>query len=316
MRLLLLPEGPTPWSEALQEDLGGTWTTLSPPPTLFKAWMRAAGTSAPRRIRARLDWRRWVGRWAAGRLPPELELIAAPSLAARRPFAAAQAQGAQCVLAEDLPDLRRLAAELDQAVAAHPDAPLLRRHRPEPARIATQEAERVLAQRVLVGARDRVVAGVDCSALRWAPQPVVPPSPSSRSLLLAGVPVARSGTFEALRALSELPELELLIRPAEAVEPPGLLRHPRVRLARPQELALEGIAAVIAPSWVQVQLPVLDRAQRSGIPVIATRRAAGWLELPAQATLQAPSAPELQRAVAACVPACNCSGHDPAPPPG
>ncbi len=301
MRLILLPEGPTPWLKPLMATHPGPWKTVVPPRLLRRAWMRAAGADAPTRIQARLAWRKAAGAWAAHALPAGAEVVYAPSFAARRLFSAAQAQGARTCLMEDLPDLRRLGVELDQASAAHPRATLLRRHRASAADLATQQAERELADRLYVPNPDRIQAERPCQPFPSAGgpglrQPRV--TSSSPRILLSGVPVARSGTHEALLAVNALPHITLLIRPSERTEPAELLEHPRVRLATPEELRLEGVDAVIAPSWVQSDHPLLDDALARGLVVVATKRAAGWRTLAPGAALSQPDGKALVQALA------------------
>lgn len=301
MRLVLLPEGPAPWLDALMAEHPGPWKTLVPPNLLRRGWMRMAGADAPRRIQARLAWRKAAGAWAAQALPQGTEVVYAPSFSARRLFSAAQAQGARTCLLEDMPDLRRLGVELDQASAAHPRATLLRRHRASAADLATQQAERELADRLYVPNPDRVQVARPCQPFPRAVHP--PPRPrkvtsSAPRVLLSGVPVARSGTHEALAAVEALPHLTLLLRASERTEPPELLQHPRVRLATPEELRLEGVDAVIAPSWVQSEHPLLDDALARGLVVVATKRAAGWRTLAPGAALSQPDGKALVQALA------------------
>lgn len=303
MRCVVVPEASAPWLPALSAQTPGPWRRLSPPDLLRRAWMRAAGRSAPRRIQARILWRQAVGAWAASRVPESCTHLYAPSFAARRAFSAAQSMGAQTHLLEDLPDLRRLGVELDQASAAHPSAALLRRHRARGEDLATQQAERELAERIYVPSEDRMVAGKECLPLPRTPRPQGASTErlasSAPTVLLSGVPVARSGTYEALAALEDLPHCTLLIRPSEVTEPPELLLHPRVRLATPAELQLQGVDAVVAPSWVQSVHPHLELASALGLPIVATRRAAAWLQLSPDRLLAQPDGEALAQALAA-----------------
>lgn len=302
MRCVVLPEAQAPWLNALRESQPGPWTCLAPPELLRRAWMRAAGDSAPRRIQARLLWRQAVGAWVAPRLPKGCTHVYAPSFAARRVFSTAQQLGAQTHLLEDLPDLRRLGIELDQASAAHPSAALLRRHRARGSDLATQQAERELASQVFVPSADRVLTEKRCLPMPHAQvlrSTAGPLASTASTVLLSGIPVARSGTHEALQALEKLPHLTLLIRASQATEPPSLLIHPRVRIATDAELRLEGVDAVIAPAWVQSCHPLLEAAVARGLPVVATRRAAGWLKLSPHRTLSQPDGKALVQALAA-----------------
>jgi hypothetical protein len=82
------------------------------------------------------------------RLRPDT--VVACSLAARRTFAAARTINARCVLLLDLPLFRALHRDLDRAAERWPDRRFLRRFRAPSWAIARQEAERVLADLVLV----------------------------------------------------------------------------------------------------------------------------------------------------------------------
>lgn len=259
----------------------------------------------------RFALRQQLDRLAARWLPDDVEAVYAPSFCARRTFAEAARRPAPitCHLVEDLPDLRRLHADLDMAAAAHPDARFLRRHRATPQQVATQQSERVLADVLHVRghfARDlRIADGHPPERIRlMASSPVQPaarrtPNGSDPVLLLAGLATARSGTYEAVAALDALPNATLLVHPGEGLEPPDLLRHPRVRAVARDRAPLDGVDVVLAPTWCEAHVPVLDIAAARGVPIVATLRAAGAIDLASAGTAVEPGDGEaLARAVA------------------
>jgi len=225
-------------------------------------------------------------------------VVIAPSLAARATFAAAPS-GCLKILVEDLPSFRQLHADLDVAALAHPDCRFLRRYRAPARLVARQEAERVLADALLV--RGRYAA----EQRSGAGKPILPlPLPrvelarathapgARRRVLLVGLATARNGSMEALQASGDW---ELLVRPGEGMEPADLLSRPNVRAARPSEIAtLEGIDLVIAPAWCESHPEELRRAAAARVPAVATHRAAGWLDV----TEIPPGNPSVLRAAA------------------
>ena len=253
----------------------------------LSAWI---GDRADRRLRGLFLRRAAVDRLAAARLGRvrDLRAVIAPSGAAERTFAAAARAGARCLLIEDLPGLRQLHDDLDEAAARHPDCRFLRRFRAGPAVVARQEVEWAMADRLLLRgafARSvRVAAGVAESRLLDWPDPLPTAAPRAQAsptrALLAGLAAARHGTCEALALLDSRPDLELLIRAGEGLEPSRLLDHPRVRRASQRELAtLDGVGLVLAPSWCESHPEEVARAVSHGVPVIGTLRAAGFAEL-------------------------------------
>ena len=105
-----------------------------------------------------------------------------------------------------------------------------------------------------------------------------PPRPTRA--LLAGLAAARHGTCEALALLETRPDLELVVRAGEGLEPAGLLAHPRVSRASTAELSrLDGIGLLVAPSWCESYPEELARAVSHGVPVAGTVRAAGFVDL-------------------------------------
>lgn len=283
-----------------------------------RAWARG---DAARRLRGRFAWRRFADRVAAhrlagGRLPADVRLVLVPSGAAERTFAVARARGVATLLLHDLPVLRRLHDDLDAAARRHPDAPFLRRFRAPAREVARQEAERVLADRVVVrGAFARAAlfeAGVP--AARIVPGGMVAVAPrraahprsgraAAARLLLAGLATTRSGTREALAALAGRRDVELLVRAGEGLDPPDLLDRPGVRRATRREAeTLDGVTAVLAPAWCESYAPEVALAAARGVPVVATARAAGHVDLAQAGAEVVPGDVEaLRTAVEACV---------------
>lgn len=262
----------------------------------LEAGLRWTHRSTASSFRARFTLRRVLGQLCAPVLPSEVETVVAPSLCAREVFAEARALGARCVLVEELPSLRALHADLDEAFARYPTEPFLRNHRASAEDVARQEAERLLADEIWVRsefARERLLAaGHPLERLRELhpllepePLPSEPPmkpgrgeKPPHRVALLAGPGAARSGLREALAVLDARPQWTLWVRPTEGTDPLHLT-HPRVRRVTSEEqLRLEGVDVVLAPAWCESHPPELPRAVARGIPVIATDRAAGFLD--------------------------------------
>lgn len=257
----------------------------------LSAWI---GERADRRLRGLFLRRAAVDRMAAARVRRmrDLRAVIAPSGAAERTFAAATRAGARCILLEDLPALRQLQDDLDTAAARHPDCRFLRRFRAGPSVLARQEVEWAMADRILVrGAFARSVraaAGVAATRLiDWPdPLPVSRPRPFAppTRVLLAGLAAARHGTCEARALLDSRPDLELVVRAGEGLEPAALLDHPRVRRATSRQLAtLDGIGLVLAPSWCEAYPEEVALAVSHGVPVTGTQRAAGFADLGAGA---------------------------------
>ena len=331
MNLILSPE-PAPWLHQLETLLGPVgqgevlapwalpdvlkpWVPVPtrlrsawerrrlPVPAGFRVWglpgwaavetgLRLAAPSAAAAFRARFALRRRVAQAAAVLLPRSVEAVLAPSLCAREVFALARSRGARCVLVEDLPSLRALHADLDEAASRHPEESFLRNHRASAEDVARQEAERLLADEVWVRGdfpRERLLsAGHSAERIRELSDPLESPGgnpPPERKLgahahrvaLLAGPALARSGLRESLAALDARPEWSLWVRPSEGTDPRHL-SHPRVRKVTAElQRTLQGVDAVLAPSWCESHPPELARAVARGIPVIATDRAAGFL---------------------------------------
>jgi hypothetical protein len=302
---LVAPE-PAPWVELflrqpaeLLGDAGAGGVAL------FAPWRRAAWRAADRALglvvrggvggmmARRFAVRAAVDRVAAAWLPAGATAVVAPSCGALRTFAAATARGIAAFLVEDLPLLRQLHADLDEAARRYPGCPLLARYRAPAHRIVRQEREQALARRVfargLYAAEQLAARGHAVRPVAMGPPPAPapprrprPPWTRGRGLrvLLAGPPCGRSGVNEALAAVAALDGASLLVRPSDALEPRDLLRHPAVRLASPPELAeLRGVDVVVAPAPCESYPPEVMRAAALGVPVVATRRAAGPVDL-------------------------------------
>ena len=302
MIVVVAPEPEAAWLEPLIASADeqvvlltvGRWRSIALR-VVVRLWVRGA---ADRRIRARLGVRRLADRMAARRLPAEVTAVYAPSFAARRTFAAAAARGGgvRLVLVEDLPWLRELHDDLDRAVAAHPEAPFLQRFRATAHDVGRQEAEWVLAHQQLVfghwALRRRLHAGVPADRVAlcpWVAVPAATAAPTRRTppdpplvLLLAGTGAARSGLLEAVEAVRRLPGTQLLVRGGEALEPREVLEVPGVRLSTAHERAtLQGVDAVLAPAWCEAYPQEPHLAAAIGMPVVATARAAGAVDVAA-----------------------------------
>lgn len=261
----------------------------------LRAWVRGR---TDRDMRARFLVRRavdvWAGRWLARASERPLAILA-PSLAAHRTLAAAKRLGVAGLLIEDMPSIRALHRDLDGAYVRHPECRFLARYRAPGSLLVRQEVERALADAVLVrglharGERER--AGLPASRVVDLPMNMAGDNRSLSSnrpsiakdgtetvrVLLAGLAAARHGTVEALHVIRSRPAIELLVRAGEGLEPAGLLDHPRVRAARPDELSdLRGVHLVIAPAWCETYPRELAAAAVRGVPTVATRRAAGF----------------------------------------
>jgi hypothetical protein len=214
-------------------------------------------------LRAAID--AWAARMVRRRRP---RLVIAPSLAARRTFAAARAIGAATVLALDVPLLRALHRDLDLAAERWPERAFLRRFRAPSWAIARQEAERVMADLVLVrGAYAHALCladGVPEARLARLPQRPPRPLPSPLAptgrIRLAGLAAARHGADTALAAARAL-GLTLVVRVGEGTEPAELATLPGV--------ATDGgpVDAVICPAICETYP---DEVRAAGVPVIAS----------------------------------------------
>lgn len=246
------------------------WTALE---AALALWSRGR---TDRQMEARFQLRALTDLWASRALPARVEQVYAPSCAAWRTFARARKRGAETILVEDLPSLRELQDDLDRAAARHPECRFLRRYRADRPRLVRQESERALSHRLLLrGSHARALRG------RGEPLPVAPAG-SFRTcpgrLCLAGLATGRNGSNEALALLERLPHFELEVQAGEGLEPAGLLSHPRVR-------ARQGLPTgelVLAPAWCESYSPEVEAALAAGVPVVGTRRGAGWSALSAE----------------------------------
>ena len=299
MIAVVVAEG-APWLAAVLARVapGERAVTLAAlvPPALRVAQRVWARGDAGRRMKARLVARRVADRLAAASLPAASRLVIAPSGAAERTFAAARERGVATLLVHDVPLMRRLHEDLDAAARRHPEAAFLRRYRAPARDVARQEAERVLADRIVVRgayARDALLReGVQESKLVMADDaPVAPRRPRPRGprrLILAGLATARSGTREALAAREITGDAELLVRAGEGLDPADLLLRRRVRASTCDERdTLDGVHAVLAPAWCESYAPEITLAARLGVPVVATARGAGPVDL-ARAGVEVP----------------------------
>ena len=232
-----------------------------------------------RRYRAELALRAAIDRWAAREVRRRRpRVVVAPALAARRTFAAAREVGATTVLALDWPLLRALHHDLDRAAAVWPARRFLRRFRAPSWAIAAQDAERVLADRILVrGAYARAICTADgfggrlgdLPASQSPPSPPSPPSPQPPAaprtgrVRLAGLAAARHGVDTALAATRAL-GLTLVVRTGEGTEPGDLAQLPGVAVdAGP-------VDAVICPAVCETYAEEIRAAAASGLPVVAS----------------------------------------------
>ena len=231
--------------------------------------------------------------WAAKRILSlmqrnRLHAVIAPTWAAQRVFAIARAAQAATVLIEDYPQLRRLNQDLDALAVIHTDAMLARRVRASTAMIVRQEQEQVLATErwsramwdptvqalgASTGAR-HIAAGPPATLHARATQPA---AAVPFRVLLAGPPLARNGSFEALAMLTQHPSMQLYILHGEAGEPAALLSHARVTRVQAGAIPWHRIDAVIAPAWCETARPELAEAIGHQIPVWATLCAAAHL---------------------------------------
>lgn len=249
------------------------------------AWTRSV---TDRRYRSLMWRRRAVARLAARLVRRgDFDGVVAPSLAALEPFAAA-GPAAERVLVEDLPGLRQLHIDLERAAERHPDCAFLRRYRAPDDQIVRQETEAVLADAVIVRghfAAERHPGKAQVTG-RYAPRPAGEPARPDE-VVLAGLAAARHGSCELYAALEARPDLRALVRAGEGAEPAALLRHPRVR-AVSGPIDVSRARAVIAPSWCESYPIEVAAAAAAGVPIAATRRAAGMIADAALAAVIAP----------------------------
>ena len=259
--------------------------------SLVRLWEK---DDVAKRMTARFVLRRAVDAVAARWLPREASMVYAPSCGAENVLAVAAERGQGGTLIEDVPNMRRFHADLDRAARVHPECVFLRRFRAPAAMVARQEAERVLAQRLLVRgayARDVLLelgvseARIATLAARVFPARHIEEHRARRyardhqRVLLAGLASARGGSNEALSALARTRDkrITLLVHAGEGTEPRDLLAHPNVvRASKEERDKLKDVDAVLAPAWCESYPPEIARAHAMGIPVIATRHARGF----------------------------------------
>lgn len=206
--------------------------------------------------------------------------LVAPSLSARASFAVARGRRVECTLLDDLPSFRQLHECLDTAARALADAPFLANYRAPRAYLLRQEQEWALATH----AQSASKAGATrvSRVHSWAPGAVRPLplrlnsrtltlDPRSPKVLLAGTSASRYGLEVLLRAVG--PRSQVLVRKSEGSSALGL-SDPRLRFTDDREPVC--VRAVVAPAWVECQPVEVDAAVSSGVPVVATRFAAGW----------------------------------------
>ena len=224
-----------------------------------------------RRYRAELARRvardAWTAREVLRTRPAE---VTASTIAARRTFAAAKSVGARTTLVLDLPLIRVLHRDLDRAAEVWPDRAFLRRFRAPSWAIARQEAERVLADRIIVRgtyARSICLAdGIAPSRIELAPAPlraIAPPAQPTNRIRLAGLAAARHGIDTALE-VARLAGKTLVVRIGDGSEPANL---------RDLVATDDGpVDAIIFPAICEAYAPEL---RVTGIPVIASSFAGG-----------------------------------------
>ncbi len=140
--------------------------------------------------------------------------------------------------------------------------------------------------------------------------------PDARAVCFAGTTAVRAGLEVALAAIDQVPGITIYARRAEGSFGPSLA-HPRLRLlSGPQnfvapvlpersrgavwlshapldfargerggqvsqqhaEHPVPTVRGVLAPAWVECRSPEVEAAARAEIPLLATRRALGWVE--------------------------------------
>jgi len=247
----------------------------SPPLLAIDAGLRAwARNHTDRRYQSQFLLRTAIDGWAAREvLRRKPRIVVASSLAARRTFAAARSIGSHCVLVLDVPLLRALHADLDRAAEVWPERQFLRRFRAPSWAIARQEAERVLADLVVVrGAYARSLCVADgIPEARLAVLPSAPPSASALApatptgrLRLAGLAAARHGIDTAVAAARIL-GMTLVVRTGEGTEPANLAELPGIAIAAAM-VDDAPVDAVICPAICETYAAEL----RTTLPAIAS----------------------------------------------
>lgn len=259
----------------------GSVRTMPPLLALDGALRAWAGDATDRGYLAELARRAAVDAWAATEIRRRRpRVVVASSLAARRSFAAARAIGARTVLVLDFPLLRALHRDLDRAAAVWPERRFLRRFRAPAWAIARQEAERVLADLVIVrGAYAHALCLADgipearlarlperrAPSSATAPPSTAAPRSATGRLRLAGLAAARHGVDTALAA-SRMLGMTLVVRLGDGSEPGDLASQPGVATD-------DGpVDAILCPAICESYPPEL---RTQSIPVIASPFASG-----------------------------------------
>ena len=232
----------------------------------LRAWAQGR---TDRRYQSDFALRAAIDAWAAHEIRRRRpRIVIAPSLAARRSFAAARAIGAATVLAIDVPLLRALHRDLDRAAAVWPEHGFLRRFRAPSWAIARQEAERVMADLVLVrGAYAHascLADGVPAARLAMLPSPPSrawpAPIAATGRIRLAGLAAARHGVDTALAVARTLGRT-LVVRVGEGTEPADLAHRAGVAIDD------HPVDAIVCPAVCETYA---DEVRATGIPVIAS----------------------------------------------
>ncbi|MFT5429776.1 MAG: hypothetical protein ACI9OJ_000448 [Myxococcota bacterium] len=294
-RTVIVAPEPSDWLEPVRTAalaLGHTVTVIAPWRRPGYSVVRAARrlyvrSAADRRIRAQLAIRATTDHLAARTLPAA-DIVVAPSLAAKRVFARARREGMRTLLVSDIPHLGRLHQDLDTAVRLHPESRLLRRFRASRRSCDQDASERALADCILVRGRyaEHAVRSGQLSwplALEPAGRAITGQRSSGQSssgrnsrLLLAGLATARSGTYEALELLEQIPSLRLSIRVGDGAEPRELANHARVDTRR--SVDEYAVCGVVAPGLCESYPPEVRLGAWANLPVIATAAVSGFVE--------------------------------------
>lgn len=307
VKLVIAPE-PSPWVAPLLESMERGEVVLIAPwagdpiagvrPIALPGWraLRSLGRRAGALVGQGADLalglrlRQAIDELVSRLVPRGVELVIAPSLGAKQTFT--RTQGAEHVLVMDLPVLRQLHADLDEAADLLPGSAFLENYRAPRALVVRQEEELVLASRVLVTsrfARHRLRArGVAEGRLGALPMPSrtlpLTPDEESPNVLLAGTTASRHGLETALEAIEQTTGLVLWARRGPGSNAASL-QHPRLRLV---EGAPPAVRCVVAPAWVESHAPEAEAAVRAGVPLLATERALGWSEQTRTVSLMTP----------------------------
>lgn len=171
------------------------------------------------------------------------------------------------VLMERLP-LDVLQAQLDEALARHPESLTLGDFRAPDAVVAAERAALDAAARLITAHRG--IAALfpgRTQLLDWAAAAPLASRRGGRAILLPASALGRKGVH-ALRAAITGLDIEVLVQ-GGAVEHAGFWGNRPVRRLMPGEAPAE-LAAVVLPAIVEHQPRALLRALAAGIPVIAT----------------------------------------------